>query len=69
MRYLEQRWNTLKLIQNAIEGTMWNTVGKCGTEWNRIEQKIAELNLQSDGHLWIFRNAASGAGNHLSRTK
>ena len=42
MRYLEQRWNTVKLIQNAIEGTMWNTVGKCGTEWNRIEQKLVE---------------------------
>ena len=68
MRYLEQRWNTVKLIPNAIEGKMWNTVGKCGTEWNRIEQKIAEL-IQSDGHLWILRNAASGAGNHLSRTK
>jgi len=59
----------MKFSQNAIEGTMWNTVGKCDKERYKNGYFFAELKLQSDGHLWIFRNAASGAENHLSRTK
>lgn len=52
MQYLGQTWNSMKLIQNAIDGTKWNTVGNCGTEWNKNGGFSAELNLYNDAHLW-----------------
>ena len=52
MQYLGQTWNSMKLIQNATDGTKWNTVGNCGTEWNKNGGFSAELNLYNDAHLW-----------------
>ena len=52
MQYLGQTWNSMKLIQNATDGTKWKTVGNYGTEWNKNGGFSAELNLYNDAHLW-----------------